>query len=361
MHKLIYSILISLVVVTAQSQPIKTDFSDWDLSEAETTEVTLDGQKGLSVKGAIFLMEPAFENGVFEVDINFSAERFFPAIEFRVQADQQNYEHFYVRPHQSGNPDANQYSPVFFGTSAWQLYHGPEFAKPIQYEFDTWHHLKFDVRGDAVKIYFDDMETPILYTRLMGNFGAGGFGLSASRDDVAFANFQYEKRDETSFEDPLPAARELPTNLIESWEVSNVVHDSLFVGSTIDVQSKGLTWTEQGIEYTGSVNVSKGRARSQGNNTVVIRKTINSSTDQIKAVDFGFSDEVTVYLNGKAIFSGNNVFRTRDYRYLGTIGYFDTVHLDLKRGDNELLFVLKENFGGWGLQARFRDMDSIDI
>jgi len=38
------------------------------------------------------------------------------------------FEHFYIRPHQSGNPDANQYTPVFNGVSAWQLYHGALYA-----------------------------------------------------------------------------------------------------------------------------------------------------------------------------------------------------------------------------------------
>jgi hypothetical protein len=37
----------------------------------------------------------------------------------------------------------------------------------------------------------------------------------------------------------------------------------------------------------------------------------------------------------------------------------DAVYLNLGKGPNELLFVLAESFGGWGLQARLADMDGI--
>ena len=36
--------------------------------------------------------------------------------------DAGNYEEFYLRPPQSGSPDANQYSPVFHGLTSWQLW-----------------------------------------------------------------------------------------------------------------------------------------------------------------------------------------------------------------------------------------------
>ncbi|MEM9329377.1 MAG: hypothetical protein AAGA85_27195 [Bacteroidota bacterium] len=360
--KLIYTFLLLAIPFYLRAQVVNVPFSDWDLSSAETSEVTVDGKKAIKLKGQILFMDADFKNGVIDVDINFAEKRFFPAVEFRMQSDRKNYEHFYVRPHQSGNPDANQYSPVFDENSAWQLYHGPEFAKAIRYEFDVWHHLRFDVRGEAVKIYFDDMSTPMLYTRLMGGFEAGGFGLTAGRDDVLFANFQYEKSNETSFPDPLPAPRELPANLVTSWEVSNVVNDDMLTNPTIAAKDlKGLTWRAMTTAYTGSINVSKASTRSEGKNTALIRKIIDSDTDQIKRIDFGYSDAVTVYLNGKAIYSGSNQFRTRDYRYLGTIGFFDAVHLDLKEGNNELLFVLQEAFGGWGLQAKFEDPAGIEF
>ena len=65
-------------------------------------------------------------DGILEADIAVPVERGFPGVMWRLQ-DAENFESFFVRPHQVGNPDAIQYTPVFNGLSSWQLYHGPGF------------------------------------------------------------------------------------------------------------------------------------------------------------------------------------------------------------------------------------------
>ena len=50
-----------------------------------------------------------------------------------------------------------------------------------------------------------------------------------------------------------------------------------------------------------------------------------------------------------------------DYRYLGTIGLFDTVYLPLHPDVNEIWFALGEAFGGWGIMAQFDDLQGIVI
>ena len=62
-----------------------------------------------------------------------------------------------------------------------------------------------------------------------------------------------------------------------------------------------------------------------------------------------------MYLNGRLLFGANDNYRSRDYRFLGSIGWFDTLWLPLAEGRNELVFAVSEDFGGWGLQARFPD------
>ena len=66
-------------------------------------------------------------------------------------------------------------------------------------------------------------------------------------------------------------------------------------------------------------------------------------------------------LNGQPIFEGKDNFMSRDYRYLGTIGYFDTVFLNLKKGENTISFAVGENFGGWGIKAKLADIEGIEI
>jgi hypothetical protein len=53
--------------------------------------------------------------------------------------------------------------------------------------------------------------------------------------------------------------------------------------------------------------------------------------------------------------AGADDYRSRDYRFLGTIGYFDELYLPLKKGENELIFAVSEDFGGWGIKALFED------
>ena len=76
---------------------------------------------------------------------------------------------------------------------------------------------------------------------------------------------------------------------------------------------------------------------------------------------FGFSDSVKAYLNGRLIFSGTDTYRSRDYRFLGTLGDFDALYLPLEKGENELWMAVGESFGGWGIKARFDDVDGIEI
>ena len=117
-------------------------------------------------------------------------------------------------------------------------------------------------------------------------------------------------------------------------------------------------WKTLNTEATGLANISR-LFKVDSTNTVFAKLVINSDKDQLKKMEIGYSDAVKVYFNGIAIYSGNTAFRTRDYRYLGTIGYFDAVYLPLKKGENTVLIAVSETFGGWGLMAKWENMDGI--
>ena len=63
----------------------------------------------------------------------------------------------------------------------------------------------------------------------------------------------------------------------------------------------------------------------------------------------------------EAIYKGDNGWRTRDYRYLGTIGLFDGIFLNLKKGENTLLMAVSESFGGWLITGKFDNDTGINI
>lgn len=339
-------------ITFAQKVTVPFDTDHWNLDKAETSVETYMGKNSLLLqKGAIYLKDVQFLNGTIEVDVNFPAGRNFPGIQFRGQ-DEQNYESFYIRPHQSGNPDACQYTPVFNGFAAWQLYHGEGYGTAINLEPDQWHHIRIEIKGDEADVYYNDMDKAVLHiNRLQANFPAGFLALN-SGNGVHFANFTYYK-DATTY--PAKPVGKPDGQTIAKWELSQVVDNALFADKTwIESSlSNSMQWTSHATEASGLLNIARHTKAEEGKTTVVARMRITSDSDQIKGLAFGYSDEVKVFVNGKLQYGGSTAFRSRDYRYLGTIGYFDAVFLDLKKGENEIWFAVKENFGGWGLQARY--------
>ena len=83
--------------------------------------------------------------------------------------------------------------------------------------------------------------------------------------------------------------------------------------------------------------------------------TVTTDGDRLARLELGFSDRVVVYLNGRPVYRGDATYRARDYRFLGSIGYHDAVYLLLREGENQLVLGVAEDFGGWGIQARFTD------
>ena len=347
--------------IYAQTVKVPFDSDQWEMSNAQYVLQEYEGKSSLLLQsGFLYLKDVSFLNGTIELDINFSALRNFPGIAFRIHS-LGNFEEFYIRPHQSGNPDANQYTPVFNGLSGWQLYHGAQYATPVRYTFNEWHHLKIVVKGKKAEIYFDDMDQPLLKVEeLLQETIAGTLGLRTFTN-VHFANFQYTM-DNNDYEEEAvePAHAE---GLIKSWQLSELQANDKFDGKmTLESSdTKDIKWEQHPVQSSGVLNIAQYLQFEENQTTAIARLDIQSDSKQIKRIDIGYSDFVTVYVNGQAMYSGATNFRSRDYRYLGTIGFFDSVYLPLKKGNNQVLFVVRENFGGWGIQAKMMDQTGVEI
>ena len=117
--------------------PVTFDSGRWRLSPGSRVEEFL-GRKALT--GSAWLEDVQFGNGVIEVDRACKEGQVFPGIIFRA-ADVANYEEFYLRPHQSGQPTALQYSPVYSALSAWQLYYGEGDTASWVIPRNQWFHV----------------------------------------------------------------------------------------------------------------------------------------------------------------------------------------------------------------------------
>ena len=343
--------------VHAEQYPFGSDA--WDIEAEEAEIVDYLGERSLRIRGGYATLPGVdLTDGLIEFDIAVSAERGFSGAIFRVQ-DLANYEHFYIRPHMSGNPDANQYTPVFNGVSAWQLYHGEGFGSPVNYRVNDWMHVTIAYRGDRAEVFIDS-DTPVLAVDALRRAIAGGsVGVGAGNFAPAyFANVEVS---------PLPAnyrfaefdGRTVRTTpgTVQTWQVSRAFPEKDLAARLANPGD----WTGLAAEPKGITNLARAPGATLENDTVIARVVIDSRERQTKTVDFGYSDRVTVYLNGRPLYRGDNSYQTRDYRYLGTIGLFDTVFLPLEEGANELWFAVTEAFGGWGIQARFPDAEGIAI
>lgn len=155
-----------------------------------------------------------------------SGERGFAGLMFRVQ-DAKNFEHFYIRPHQSGNPDANQYTPVFNGVSAWQLYHGPGYGAPVEYRFDEWMHVKVVYAGSRADVYIDSDAPVLRVNNLKRGETAGSIGVhAASFAPAYFANLKVSAL-ANAYELPStgPSTEVIPAERVMYWHVSEPFAD----------------------------------------------------------------------------------------------------------------------------------------
>ena len=76
----------------------------------------------------------------------------------------------------------------------------------------------------------------------------------------------------------------------------------------------------------------------------------------------GFSDRVTVFLNGRPLFSGDQRYFFDNPRQEGVIGFHQgTVYLQLQQGPNEVMLAVSDQFGGWGLMGRLLDAEGVRL
>jgi hypothetical protein len=353
-------------VIKSKYPVVPFDSEKWELTGEYQTE-TYRGRKCLLMKkGArAVLKDTEFLNGVFEFDVAFPKMRGFPGVMWRL-TDPGNYEEFYMRAHQSGNPDASQYTPVFNGVSGWQLYYaGAGFGAPLRYPIDEWMHVKIVVYGKNALIYFEDMEEPAISVELLHETKKGKLGFyvgypSDQKFYARFANFSFSKNSMPIAIDP-QNTQKTEKGTIMSWAISSLIEENRLAGKTFLTQKgkDNLTWSILDAENSGTVNISRLQVKDKKNNTVFAKVIINSEKNQIKKLAFGYSDRIYLFFNDLLFYSGNNTFRSRDYRYLGSVGYFDEVYLPLKAGKNELVMAVSETFGGWGFKAKFKNIDGI--
>ena len=367
--------LVLFLDATAHAQPraVPADSTQWDL-QGRAKVAEYQGRKSLFLDGGIATVKDlVLRDGVVDVDVATPARRGFFGIQFRV--DDVNGEWVYLRQHKSGAPDAMQYTPVLNTGLNWQLYNGPGFTGAVDIPKDVWFHLRLVIAGAQAKLFLDDMDKPVLVMDdLKSGLQKGQLGLAVLTGATYFSNFQVETTPDAPWERHLAP---MPPGTLTRWSLSPS-YDALARNLERPLsasESGSIEWQEVEAEPPGLVAINRYRDSPHprvtfqgdfskrlepqpGMRVVYARTTIDSDRDEVKKLLLGYSDDVSVFLNGRILYRGRSAQGFRDPGFLGIMNpENDLVYLPLKKGHNELVLAVAELGGGWGFICRLADMD----
>jgi len=359
-----------------QAQSIPPDSSRWEL-EGQAKVTDYQNRKSLFLDGgAATLKDLKMRDGVIDVDVSTPANRGFFGIQFRISEDGANGEWVYLRQHKSGLADAIQYTPVLNTGLNWQIYNGPGFTAAVDIPKDVWFHLRVEVAGAQAKLYVKDMEKPALVMNdLKSGIQQGGIALYVLTGATYFSNFEVHETPAVNWERHHPV---MPPDTLTKWSLSPS-YDALarnLERPLTEAEINTIQWQNVEAEPPGFVvlyryreaphlrvsfanDFSKRLEPQPGMKLVYAKTTIESERDQVKKLYIGYSDDVSVFLNGKILYRGRSAQYFRDPGFLGIVNpENDAVYLPLKKGHNELILAVSEIGGGWGFICRLTDFAS---
>lgn len=358
------------------STPVSPDAAHWDF-QAQAKPAEYQGRKSLLVDGgAAVLKDFEMRDGVVDVDVATPAKRGFFGILFRLAGEGANGEWVYLRTHKSGLPDAMQYTPILNTGANWQLYNGPGFSGAVDIPRDTWFHLRLEVTGAQAKLYVKDMDkAALVMDDLKSGVQKGQIALYVLTGETYFSNFSVRTTPDVPWERHLPP---MPPGTLTKWSISPSYDAPArnLERPLSPSESEGIKWQDVEAEPPGIVVIYRYReaphprvtfqtdfsTRLQpqpGMKVIYARTTIDSDRDQVKKLYIGYSDDVSVFLNGKILYRGRSAQGFRDPGFLGIVNpENDAVYLPLKKGDNELMLAVSELGGGWGFVCRLADLEN---
>lgn len=373
-----------LLSATAHSAPLQSlsvpaESPRWAL-EGQAKPAEYQGRKSLYLDGgAAVLNDFEMRDAVMDVDVATPAKRGFFGIQFRITDDGANAEWVYLRQHKSGLPDAMQYTPVLNTGANWQIYNGPGFTGAVDIPRDEWFHLRLEVAGSQAKLYVSKDESSIdkdkpalVMSDLKSGVQKGQVALYVLTGATYFSNFEIRTMPDAPWERHLPP---MPPGTLTKWSISPS-YDALarnlerpLARSEIDA----IQWQDVEAEPPGFVVLYRYReaphprvtfqtdfsTRLQpqpGMKVIYARTLIDSDREQLKKLEIGYSDDVSVFLNGQILYRGRSAQSFRDPGFLGIMNpENDTLYLPLKKGSNELMLAVSELGGGWGFICRLKD------
>lgn len=226
----------------------------------------------------------------------------------------------------------------------------------------SWIHVKVEVVENQASFYIENMKTPaFVVENLKRDAEEGGVSLISDGAGVYFANVFITELEETKEES---SKENLPDTYLTKWEVSEMfTKDSINFASQLDslFKNKAKFKTIKADE-DGLVNIS--RFYDDMTKTVVLRSSLESDSDKMVKLNFDYADHLVILLNSEILFDkGMNFSPPAGKGEEGRVFVEDeSVELNLKKGKNELVFMLsadnRQKFN-WGFVAKLESLEGI--
>ena len=362
------AVLTGGAAASALGQALPVDDPAWTLRQGVALGAWRDQPAFRMTSGVAQRSDVAFLDGTIEFDMAVTPHRSFVNVQFRIQEDGQR-EEFYFRPHKSTLPDAVQYTPVIRGGTQWQLHHGPGGTAAAPLPPDRWIHVRVVVSGRTAAVYLDHAEDPVLVSRLARDPSPGGIGLrgfvpagSAAAHSAHFTNVVV-RPDDVPASLPEVATSPAPDGVIRAWELSATFESDLGPVAALPPDVQG-TFRPVAADDRGVVDLGAalGIPDMDGAWTTAARTTIRSRAPTTRMLTLGFSDAVTVLLNGRPLVHLDHSYSFDAPRRDGLFHPGQArVFLPLEQGDNELTVIVADVFGGWALYGALDSLDGVSL
>lgn len=348
----------------------------WTITDPRARVETLGGRQALRMTtGTAFRRDVRIQDGTVEFDLWSTGERAFAYLHFRMQSDDES-EALYFRLHKTRLPDAVQYDPFYQGAGNWQLFHGPESTAAAELKAGRWIHVRLVLHGEKAAVFLDGAPEPVLVIPKLARGAGGGFialrsflGVNIKGDvepPSSFANLVV-RPDVVDYDFSRVVEKQAPAlpGLVTRFRLSPAFAPGdgpvRALPTTLGASSSwpSTETLPAGLIVLGSkVKIKEGQRRY----ATVASFRVRAEQAGVKRLRLGFSDEVSAFLNGQIVYSGDQRYSFNFPRQEGLI-HLDqaSLYLPLRQGDNEISLVISEVFGGWGVMAQFEDASGLLI
>jgi hypothetical protein len=306
---------------------VLTNLDRLEIQARSAEVVTWHGRRALQLDGLAVVPGLEVVDGSIEVEIG-AEGACYAGIAFGV-SDVLNYELAYAVPHCSGLWDALQYDPVFHGSNTWQLYHGEGYQQSALVPAGEWFRLRVNLDGGRAAIQVNE-QTPLVVQQLAHPHLPGRVGVWTYRP-AFFRSFRVSSNGRVP--SPPVQAQPMAGGVLTEWFVDGY--------GRVCCEPNGI------LNLNRHLPVALGEARLER------RFEMDAAGEVELAV--GFSDELSLAVDGSECFSGTNTFKgfgsyeARGYASPGACA----VSLGLEPGLHQITATLKVTEGfGWGLILR---------